>query len=45
MRVELQVKSGHLPFGKKEKGTIEIDYHALFKDYWDTTAHQFLVRG
>jgi len=45
MRVEIQVKRRHLSFGKKEQGTTEIDCQALFKDYWDTTAHEFLVRG
>jgi hypothetical protein len=45
MRVEIQVKRGHLPFGKKEQGTTEIDCQALFNDYWSTTAHEFPVRG
>jgi hypothetical protein len=39
------VKRGHLPFGKKEQGTTEIDCQALFKEYWNTTAHEFPVRG
>jgi hypothetical protein len=45
MRVEIQVKSGHLQWGKKEQGGKEIDCEALFKDYWNTTAHEFLVHG
>jgi hypothetical protein len=45
MRVEIQVKSGHLQLGKKEQGTIEIDCEALFKDYWRTMAHEFPVQG
>jgi len=45
MRVEIQVKSGLLKWGKQEHGSEEIDFQALFKDYWNTTAHQFLVRG
>jgi len=45
MRVEIQVKSGLLKWGKQEQGSEEIDFQALFKDYWNTTAHQFLVRG
>jgi hypothetical protein len=45
MRVEIQVKSGHLALGKKEQGTTEIDCEALFKDYWSIRAHEFPVRG
>jgi hypothetical protein len=45
MHVEIEVKSGHLSFGKKEHGTTEIDCQALFKEYWNTTAHEFPVRG
>jgi hypothetical protein len=45
MRVEIQVKSGHLKWGKKEQGSEEIDCQALFKDYWNTTAHEFHVQG
>jgi len=39
------VKSGHLQWRKKEQGSVEIDIQALFKDYWNTTAHEYLVRG
>ena len=45
MRIEIQVNRNHLPWGKKEEGTEEIDCEALFKDYWGTTAHAFPVRG
>ena len=45
MHVEIQVKSGPLSFGKKEQGTTDIDCEALFKDYWNTTAHEFPVPG
>jgi len=45
MRVEIQVKSGLLKWGKQEQGSEEIDLQALFKDYWTTTTHEFLVRG
>jgi hypothetical protein len=43
MRVEIQVRSGLLQLGKKEQGSGEIDFPALFNDYWNTTAHNFLV--
>ena len=47
MRVEIQVQSSHLQWWKKkkERGTIEIDCEALFKDYVNTTAHGFSVPG
>ena len=45
MRIEIQVCRGHLPWGKKDQGSNEIDCQALFKDYWSTTAHEFPVRG
>ena len=45
MHIGVQVKSGHLPWGKKEQGSNEIDCQALFNDYWNTTAHEFPVRG
>ena len=45
MLVDVQVQSGHLPWGKKEQGSNEIDCQALFNDYWSTTSHEFLVRG
>ena len=45
MRVEIQVKGGLLKWGKQEQGSEEIDFQALFKGYWNTTAHEFLVRG
>jgi len=45
MHVEIQVKKAHLSLGRKEQGTTEIDCQALFKDYWNTTASEFLVQG
>jgi len=45
MHVEIQVKKAHLSLGRKEQGTIEIDCQALFNDYWNTTADEFLVQG
>ena len=45
IRVEIQLKSSVFPLGKKEQGSIEIDCQALFKDYWNTTAHEFPLQG
>jgi len=45
MRGEIQVKSGLLKWGKQEQGSEEIDFQALFKHYWNSTAHELLVQG
>ena len=39
------MKSGLFPLGSKEQGGKEIDCQELFKDYWNTTAHEFPVQG
>ena len=39
------MKSGPFPLGKKEQGSKEIDCQALFKDFWNTTAHEFPLQG
>ena len=39
------MKSGLLRLGKEEQGSKEIDCQELFKDYWNTTDHEFPVRG
>jgi hypothetical protein len=45
MRVEIQVRSGHLSWRKTEDGSKEINCPALFEDFWNTKAHEFLVQG
>ena len=45
MRVEIQLKSGHLPWAKKEQGYKEIDLQELFKEYWTSKAHELPVGG
>ena len=39
------MKSGLFRLGKEEQGSKEIDCQELFKDYWNTTAHEFAVQG
>ena len=39
------MKSGLFPLGNKEQGSKEIDCQQLFKDYWNTTVHEFPVQG
>ena len=45
MRVEIQLKSGHLLWAKKEQSSIGIDLQELFNEYWASTAHELPVRG
>ena len=46
MRVEMiQMKSGHLPWAKKEPASKEVNIQELFNDYWTSKAHELSVRG
>jgi hypothetical protein len=45
MRVEIQMKSGHLAWAKKEHNSTVIDLQNLFDDYWTSKAHEFTVQG
>ena len=45
MSVEVQMKSGHLPWAKKEETTKEIDLENLFNIYWTSKAHELTVSG
>ena len=39
------MKSGHLPWAKKEQTSKEIDLQHLFNDYWTSTADELTVEG
>ena len=39
------MKSGLFKLGKEEQGSKEVDCQELFNKYWDTTAHEFPIRG
>ena len=39
------MKSGHLPWAKKEETTKEIDLENLFNIYWTSKAHELTVSG
>ena len=39
------MKSGLFRLGKEEQGSKEIDCQELFKEYWDSTAHEFPVQS
>ena len=45
MRVEIQMKTSHLPWAKKEKTSKKIDLQRLFNDYWTSKAHELTVQG
>ena len=45
MGVEIQMKSSHLPWVKKEQTTKEIDIRKLFNIYWTSKEHEFTVSG
>ena len=45
MRVEIEMRSSHLPFAKKEQAIKEINLQELFNHYWTSKAHDLPVRG
>jgi len=45
VRVEIQMKSSHLPFAKKDRNVKEIGLHKLFDEYWASGEHETMVPG
>jgi len=45
MRVEIQIKSGHLPWAKKVQNIKEIDMKKPFNEYWASKKHELTVPG
>ena len=45
MRVEIQTKSGHLSWAKREQTSTVIDISMLFNDYWASKAQELTVPG
>jgi len=45
MIVEVQMRSNHLPWVKKEQITEEIDLENLFNIYWTSKAQEITVPG
>lgn len=45
MIVEVQMRSAHLPWLKKEQITKEIDLENLFTTYWTSKAQEITVPG
>ena len=45
VRVEIQIKSGHLPWTKKVQNIKEIDIQKPFNEYWTSKEHEIMVLG
>jgi len=45
VRVEIQMKSSHLLFTKKDRNIKEIGLHKLFDEYWASGKHELMVPG
>jgi len=45
VRIEIQIKSGHLPWAKKHQNIKDIDMKRLFNEYWTSNEHKLTVPG
>ena len=45
MHLEVQIKSGHLAWVRKEQTSKQINLQHLFNDYWATTADEITLQG
>ena len=45
LRVEIQIKSGHLHWAKKIQNVKEIDIQKQFNEYWTSGQHELMVLG
>jgi hypothetical protein len=45
VRVEVQIKSGHLSWAKRVQNDKEIDIKKLFNEYWTSKNHEITVPG
>jgi len=45
MRVEIQMKHGHLPWAKREQASQEINLWELYDYYWSSKGHKFALPG
>ena len=43
--MDVQIKSGHLPWAKKVQTTKQISIENLFNNYWASEAHELTVPG
>jgi len=45
VHVEIQMKSSHLPWAKKDQNVKEISLHKLFDEYWTSEKRELTVSG
>ena len=45
VRVEIVMKSGHLPWAKKDQNVKEIGLQTLFNEYWTSKKHELTLLG
>jgi len=45
MRLEIQVRSGPLPWANKERASKVIDLQNLFNDYWTSKVDELTLLG
>ena len=45
IRVEIQIKSGHVPWAKKDRNIKEIDLRKPLNEYWASKKHEFTIPG
>ena len=45
LRVEIQIKSGHLHWAKKIQNMKDIDIQKPFNEYWSSGEHELTVLG
>ena len=45
VRVEILMKSGHLPWATKDQNVKEISLQTLFNEYWTTKKHELTLLG
>jgi len=45
VRVEIQIKSGHLPWAKKHQNIKDIDIQGPFNEYWTSKEQKIMVPG
>ena len=43
MRIEAQMRSGHLIWAKSRLASELMDVQAIFNDYWSSTKHEFTI--
>ena len=43
MRIETQMRSGHLLWAKSRLASVLIDVQAIYNEYWSSAKHEFTV--